>query len=32
LAKGEYRFWIKPIMKAGGAIMDVRQVRLLPVE
>jgi hypothetical protein len=32
LAKGEYRFWIKPIMKAGGAIMDVRQIRLLPVE
>ena len=32
LAKGEYRFWIKPIMKAGGAIMDVRRIRLLPVE
>ena len=32
LGKGEYRFWIKPIMKAGGAIMDVRQIRLLPVE
>jgi len=32
LPTGEYRFWIKPIMKAGGAIMDVRQIRLLPVE
>jgi hypothetical protein len=32
LPKGEYRFWIKPIMKAGGAIMDVRQIQLLPVE
>ena len=32
LAKGEYRFWIKPTMKAGGAIMDVRRIRLLPVE
>ncbi len=32
LAKGEYRFWIKPVKKASGAIMDVRQIRLLPVE
>ena len=32
LAKGEHRFWIKPIKKAGGAIMDVRRIRLLPIE
>jgi hypothetical protein len=32
LAKGEHRFWIRPVKKAGGAIMDVRRVRLLPTE
>ena len=31
LDKGEHRFWIRPIKKAGGAIMDVRQIRLIPV-
>ena len=32
LAKGEHRFWIRPIKKAGGAIMDVRRIRLLRTE
>ena len=32
LAMGEHRFWIKPVKKASGAIMDVRRIRLLPVE
>jgi hypothetical protein len=32
LAKGKHRFWIRPIKKAGGAIMDVRQIRLLRTE
>jgi hypothetical protein len=32
LAKGGHRFWIKPIKKAGGAIMDVRRIRLIPAD
>lgn len=32
LAKGEHRFWIKPIKKARGAVMDVRHIGLIPVE
>lgn len=32
LAKGEHRFWIKPVKKARGAVMDVRRIRLIPVE
>ena len=31
LAKGDHRFWIKPIKKARGAVMDVRRIRLIPV-
>mgnify|MGYP001162245858 FL=1 len=30
LAKGEHRFWIKPVKKARNAIMDVRRIRLIP--
>jgi len=32
LAKGVHRFWLKPIRKAKGAIMDVRRIRLIPTE
>ena len=32
LEKGEHRFWIKPFKKARGAVMDVRRIRLIPVE
>ena len=32
LAKGGHRFWLKPIRKATGAIMDVRRIRLIPTE
>ena len=32
LAKGDHRFWIKPIKKARGAVMDVRRIRLIPVD
>lgn len=31
LAKGDHRFWIKPIKKARGAVMDVRRIRLIPI-
>ncbi|MEE2947873.1 MAG: hypothetical protein VX392_06120 [Verrucomicrobiota bacterium] len=31
LPKGEHRFWIKPIIKEQNAIMDVRQIRLIPI-
>jgi len=31
LAKGEHRFWIKPVNKARNAIMDVRRIRLIPI-
>ena len=30
LAKGEHRFWIKPLRKERNAIMDVRRIRLIP--
>ncbi|MEE2947174.1 MAG: hypothetical protein VX392_02545 [Verrucomicrobiota bacterium] len=29
LPKGRHRFWLKPIRKAAGAIMDVRRIRLI---
>ena len=32
LSKGEHRFWIKPIKKANGAVMDLRRIRLIPIE
>lgn len=32
LNKGEHRFWIKPIKKAHGAIMDVRHIKLIPTK
>ena len=32
LAKGEHRFWIKPVKKARNAIMDVRRIRLIPTD
>ncbi|MBC8244232.1 MAG: hypothetical protein H8E20_07545 [Verrucomicrobia bacterium] len=32
LPKGGHRFWLKPVRKAGGAIMDVRRIRLLPAK
>ena len=32
LAKGDHRFWIKPIKKVRGAVMDVRRIRLIPVD
>ena len=32
LNKGEHRFWIKPIKKAHGAIMDVRNIKLIPTK
>ncbi|HJN89167.1 MAG TPA: hypothetical protein QGG93_02455 [Verrucomicrobiota bacterium] len=32
LDKGEYRYWFRPVKKTGGAIMDVRQIRLIPVK
>ena len=32
LGKDDHRFWIKPIKKAGGAIMDVRRIRLIPAD
>ena len=32
LAKGNHRFWIKPIKKARGAVMDVRRILLIPVD
>ena len=31
LAKGEHRFWIKPVNKVRNAIMDVRRIRLIPI-
>ena len=31
LAKGKHRFWIKPVKKARNAIMDVRRIRLIPI-
>jgi len=31
LAKGEHRFWIKPVNKARNAIMDVRRIQLIPI-
>ena len=31
LPKGEHRFWIKPLKKARNAIMDVRRIRLIPI-
>ena len=31
LATGEHRFWIKPLNKAQNAIMDVRRIRLIPI-
>ena len=32
LSKGGHRFWLKPVRKAAGAIMDVRRIRLIPAE
>ena len=32
LTKGKHRFWIKPIKKERGAIMDVRLIRLIPTD
>ncbi len=32
LNRGEHRFWIKPIKKAHGAIMDVRHIKLIPTK
>ena len=32
LPKGGHRFWLKPVRKAAGAIMDVRRIRLIPAE
>ena len=32
LAKGEHRFWIKPVKKTRNAIMDVRRIRLIPTD
>ena len=31
LTKGKHRFWIKPVNKARNAIMDVRRIRLIPI-
>ena len=31
LPKGKHRFWIKPLKKARNAIMDVRRIRLIPI-
>jgi hypothetical protein len=31
LPNGEHRFWIKPVKKARNAIMDVRRIRLTPI-